>query len=502
MINLKNIKSLLLAGVMAATAFSCTNLDEEIYSQVTADNFFQTPEEFDAAVVSAYTSLYGFAGHNGIWSIQEVSSDEMAITQKGGDWFDGGQWLRMHRHEFTDKEEAINNTWNFVFGVIANTNRLLEQFETIEGSEAVIAELRTLRAMSYYWLLDIYGNVPIVTKFSGGDAEPATNSRMEVYTFVETELLAGLADLPTAKNYSKINLDVANAILAKLYINAEVYTGTQQWQKAADAVAAITLSGNYSLESNYFANFDANNIASGENIFVIPYDEVFATGFNLPMMTLHYGSQATFNLTAQPWNGYSTLQDFYNSYDVSDSRIGNFLVGPQYDTNGQPIIDDSAEDSDPDGKHVTFTPAINELEPNALRQAGARVQKYKYELGATDNLNNDYPMYRYGDMLLIRAEALWRINPGDAEALTLVNDIRARAGAGLPAFTSLDEDNLLAERGREVFAEAYRRQDLIRFGKFNGPWWEKSASDAHFNIFPIPDAQMLSNQNLVQNPGY
>ena len=187
MINLKNIKSLLLAGVMSATAFSCTNLDEEIFSQVTADNFFQTQEEFDAAVVSAYTSLYGFAGHNGIWSIQEVSSDEMAITQKGGDWFDGGQWLRMHRHEFTDKEEAINNTWNFVFGVVANANRLIEQFEAIEGSEAVIAELRTLRAMSYYWLLDIYGNVPIVTKFSGGDAEPATNSRMEVFTFVETE---------------------------------------------------------------------------------------------------------------------------------------------------------------------------------------------------------------------------------------------------------------------------------------------------------------------------
>ena len=180
MINMKNIKSLLLAGVLAATAFSCTDLDEEIFSEITADSFFQSQEEFDAAVVSAYTSLYGFAGHNGIWSIQEVSTDEMAITQKGGDWFDGGQWLRMHRHQYNDKEEAFNNTWNFAFGVITNANRLLEQFEPIAGSEAVQAELKTLRAMSYYWLLDLFGNVPIVTVFSGGDENPATNTRQEV----------------------------------------------------------------------------------------------------------------------------------------------------------------------------------------------------------------------------------------------------------------------------------------------------------------------------------
>lgn len=490
----------MLAAVVAATAFSCTNLDEEIFSEITADTFFKTQEEFDAAVVSAYTSLYGFAGHNGIWSIQEVSSDEMAITQKGGDWFDGGQWLRIHRHEVTSTEESINNTWNFAFGVVTNANRLIEQFETIEGSEAVIAELRTLRAMSYYWLMDLYGNVPIVTAFSGGDENPATKSRQEVFTFIQDELVQSIPALLDAKSYSKINVDVAHAVLAKLYINAEVYIGTPMWQEAADAVDAITTNGNFSLESNFFSNFVADNAGSNENIFVIPYDEVFAQGFFLPMMTLHYGSQATFNLTSQPWNGYSTLEDFYNSFEASDTRIGSFLVGPQFDTNGQPILDASAEDFDPDGPPLNFTPEINELEPNALRQAGARVQKFKYEIGASPNLNNDYPIYRYGDMLLIRAEALWRMDNSSAEALTLVNDIRARAGVA--PFASLTADNLLAERGREMFAEAYRRQDLIRFGKFNDAWWEKGVSDPHFNIFPIPEPQLLANPNLVQNPGY
>ena len=312
--------------------------------------------------------------------------------------------------------------------------------------------------------------------------------------------MASLPDLADAKSYSKINKDVANAVLAKLYINAEVYTGTQQWSKAAAVVQAITNSGNYSIESNFFANFNADNIGSNENIFVIPSDEVFAQGFALPLMTLHYGSQATFNLTAQPWNGYSSLQEFYNSFEATDTRIGSFLEGPQFESSGKPVLDASFEANDPDGEQVNFTPEINELEPNALRQAGVRVQKYQYELGATNNLNNDYPLYRYGDMLLIRAEALWRINNADAEALTLVNQIRSRAGVA--DFASLTADNLLAERGREVFAEAYRRQDLIRFGKYNDAWWEKDVSDAHYNIFPIPDPQRLANSNLQQNPGY
>ncbi|MEL7340658.1 MAG: RagB/SusD family nutrient uptake outer membrane protein, partial [Bacteroidota bacterium] len=153
-----------------------------------------------------------------------------------------------------------------------------------------------------------------------------------------------------------------------------------------------------------------------------------------------------------------------------------------------------------DGPPLTFTPSINELGPNARRQAGARIGKYEFALGATNNLSNDFPVYRYGDILLMKAEILWRQNNGSAEALDLVNEIRARAGA--PAFASLDADNLLAERGREMAFETHRRTDLIRFDKYNDPWWEKDASDETKNIFPIPRGQIDANKNLTQNPGY
>jgi hypothetical protein len=141
------------------------------------------------------------------------------------------------------------------------------------------------------------------------------------------------------------------------------------------------------------------------------------------------------------------------------------------------------------------------LAPNALRQEGVRVGKFEFRLGAASSLSNDFPIYRYADILLTRAEALWRLNPASAEAVSLVNQVRGRSWPGNPVVT-LTADELLAERGREMFAEATRRQDLIRFGRYNQPWWEKPSSASTKNIFPIPQPQIQSNTDLVQNPGY
>ncbi|MCA6405041.1 MAG: RagB/SusD family nutrient uptake outer membrane protein, partial [Cytophagales bacterium] len=228
--------------------------------------------------------------------------------------------------------------------------------------------------------------------------------------------------------------------------------------------------------------------------------------FNLAQMTLHYSSQATFNLAEQPWNGYASLEDFYNSYDNADKRKNSFLAGPQFSSTGVRLKDASFESADPDGENLTFTPFISAIKPKpgntfgSLRQQGVRVGKFQFQTGATPNLNNDFPIFRYADVLLMRAEALWRLSSGSAEALSLVNQIRSRAG--VPALGALTADDLLAERGREMFAEGYRRSDLIRFGKYNNAWWEKPTSVASKNIFPIPQGQILVNTKLVQNPGY
>jgi len=531
---------------MSLVTFSCTNLDEELFDQVTADNFFQTDQELIAGLGAAYSSFGGLGNHSNLWSTNELVSDELVITTKGGDWFDGGVLQQLHLHTFTPDNGFFNNTWGMLYGGVNTANRLIFQFEELKAkgnpsADAFIAELRAIRALWYYWIMDGFGRGPLVTDFTDTEVKGAS-TRLELYNFIESELNAIIPVLPTAKDattYGRMTKWAALAVRAKLYLNAGVYTGTPQWAKAAADAKAIIDGGKFNLESSYKDNFAVNNAGSNENIFVYPYDKVFNGGFNWPMMTLHYASQTVYNFTDQPWNGYSVVEEFYNSYSdpatnpgpqgpvwkglavdanndrvpdtqgTLDDRLSNFVVGPQYKPSGEKAIDPAFEGAtaaqpDPDGTALNFTPKLNELGPNSWRQGGARIGKYAYEVGGTANMSNDFVVLRYADVLLIRAEALWRLNNADAEALTLVNQIRTRAK--VTPFVSLTADNLLAERGREMFAEMTRRQDLIRFGKFGQAWGFKPAKDANavakYSLFPIPKQQLDANSKLTQNPGY
>ncbi len=506
-------KYALVALSLATVNYACTDLNEDLYSQVSADEYQNvlknyTDAQYADAFLAAYSPFAALGGHNNIGSDQEVSSDEALIPQRGGDWYDGGQWIRMHRHEFTANEESLNNSWKTCYSGIATCNRLIKELPVARPSAATttIAELRALRAVYYGILLDMFGNVPLIVTFPGDLAEAAPKSRTEVYNFVEKELTEASANLSKnadATTYGRVNYWAAKAALARLYTNAQVYTGTAQWDKAISAADEIISSTKYSLETNYFANFNATNNASRENIFVIPYDAAKLKGFNLAQMTLHYESKATFNLTDQPWNGYCTIASFYDSYEPTDVRRANLLEGAQFAADGTTrLLDGGAESNDPDGKPLTFTKVVNEHFPNCLRQAGARIGKYKFANGSTPELNNDYPIFRLADVILMKAEALWRKSAADPTALTLVNSIRTRAGVA--AFASLTNDNFLAERGREMFFEAVRRTDMVRFGKFIEPYGPfKPGTDAACKtLFPIPQPQMDANKNLKQNPCY
>lgn len=154
--------------------------------------------------------------------------------------------------------------------------------------------------------------------------------------------------------------------------------------------------------------------------------------------------------------------------------------------------------NDPDGPEVVFTPEINELFPNCFKQAGVRVGKYEYEAGTFQTMNNDFVLFRYAEVLLNKAEAELRL--GNTAGLSLVNMVRERSGLG--PFSSLNTDNLLAERGRELFYEGTRKSDLIRYGKWGEAWDFKPASDPTKELMPIPANAVNSNPNLVQNPGY
>src|SRR5690606_33037441 len=202
-------------------------------------------------------------------------------------------------------------------------------------------------------------------------------------------------------------------------------------------------------------------------------------GMNFAHMTLHYSSQFTWNLVSQPWNGYSALEDFYNSYDDSDARKkANFIVGPQFDYNGSAILDYAATDGQ---LELDYTPEINELEPNASRKGGARLNKFSFRQFGRDDMDNDMPLVRLGEMYLIRAEGMARAGGDWSLAIPDVNTIRARANVGPMA--SMTADSFFDERGREMFMETTRRQDLIRFGKFDDPWWEKTNNDPTKDLF-------------------
>ncbi|HLT50897.1 MAG TPA: RagB/SusD family nutrient uptake outer membrane protein [Arenibacter sp.] len=515
---------------------SCTDLEENLIGEIDRPVSIDEPStDFDGggnggndALSVAYSKLRdGSAGSDNYWAIQSVSSDEMAVTQKGGDWYDGGIWIDMHRHTFGPSNGPINNTWTTQYGSIAACNDLLQT--NLDANQT--AQIKVLRAFFYYRLLDLYGRVKIVTA-PGQDAPQST--RAQVFAFVENELLTALgvpsvsasmdltnSPLTTEVNPYRVNQYAALGILAKLYLNAEVYTGTPRYTEAADAASYVIDNSGYILcgvgcsvpnpgkrpavdsdpdnLEGYAAVFAPNNQNNPEIIWSIAYDGVTGGGMNFAHMTLHYSSQFTWNLVSQPWNGYSALEDFYNSYDDSDARKkANFIVGPQFDYNGSAILDYAATDGQ---LELNYTPEINELEPNASRKGGARLGKFSFRLFGRDNQDNDMPIVRLGELYLIRAEGRARAVNNWSLAEADVNTIRTRAGLG--PIPGLNADSFLAERGREMFMEVTRRQDLIRFGKFDDAWWEKTNSDAHKALFPIPQPQIdASNGTLTQNPGY
>jgi hypothetical protein len=535
----------------AAISQSCTKLDEKLYSQVVPANFFKTDAQFVAALGSAYTQLGGYATGD-INEVQEMTTDEVVVPTRGSDWDDGGTQRRLHLHAWGFDDAFMNNPWDFCYSGVSTANRLIYQFNTLSDaahkdiSDGYVRELITLRSFFYWQLIDLYGSVPYDNDFANAQAAPPQVARATVFGNIVTDLETNAALLTQnvdGTTYGRMNYWAGKFLLAKLYLNAQVYSGTAQWAKAIAACDEIINSGKYSLETNYFANFNVNNSSSSEFIFAIPYDKIFFTGFNMNMATLHYGSQYTYNLTAQPWNGYCSLEKFYNSYDPTDlrrgdigtltkpaSKRGNFIAGYQFKNGGGLVTDDGADGADPDGKNLNFgnfgstAGQINELGPQAWRQSGVRIGKWEFEIGGTQDMSNDYSVFRYADVLLMKAEALWRLSgsPTDAAALALVNQIRTRAG--LTNMTSLDGKlsfdltgpvvaggELFNERGREMFAEHSRRQDLIRFGlwSMNAKWalpyhnvGDVLKSDPYLSLYPIPKPKMAANPNLIQNPGY
>lgn len=492
-------------SLLAFVLFSCTKLKEEFQGEL---------EETQAGDISpaqllrsAYTTLDGpFQDQSRFWAAQQHTTDETIGPTRGPDWDDNGVWRVLHAH-----------TWNADHGFLRDTYRELLQAQFAASSVLQFnpsaqegAEARFIRALAMFAVLDGWDQVPYREDLKNLNLVPTTLRGVDAANFIMSELTTIMETLPDGPAFVA-NKDAAKALMMKVLLNKGVFANRQTPTfDAADMDQVNTLadqlmsSGKYSLQNVYFDNFaPTNDVLSTENIYTL-YNEPGDRGGNNQSrwyLGLHY------NQNPSGWNGFTTLSDFYDKFDANDTRRGmaypgvtdvsglrvGFLVGQQFDNTGAALTDRK-------GNPLAFTPEVRLIEtgPN-LEVTGIRVIKYPPDFANNFPARNDYVIFRYADVLLMKAEALLRTNKA-AEALVIVNQIRAKRGA-LP-LTILDDNALIDERGRELYWEGWRRQDLIRFGKFLEPWQEKPNDDPKYLLFPIPNEQLAVNPNLTQNPGY
>ena len=508
----RTARSLALALVPGALAVvqGCTDLTETPTSSITPNNFYRNADEVLGAVAGVYAQLRSTMW--GYYNLSQVTTDENIVPTRGQDWYDNGRWLEIFRHKWGPNTASglddIAGTWNDLYAGVARANVVIEALGkvTVPDQDIIKAEVRTLRAFYYYLLMDFFGGVPLVTTT---EVKPrAQASRAEVFAFIEKELNETRLVLPDrwpSSAYGRMTKGAANAILAGLYLNAQVFSGTvsasglqpgaAKWAEAAAAADRVINSGVYTLAPVQASNFTATNRNSPENILVVRHVAQDGLGLTFIMRGIHYNQ-----LSPSPWNGFATLAETYNAFDAADERRKAFLVGPQFElTTGQPVKDRA-------GNPLVYTVDIRNPE-QATEGEGARIVKFAPDPARVGGDNgNDYPYFRLAEMYLIKAEAL-NEQGQTAAAVPLVNQVRARnfsPAKPVAANASQAElrDLIRKERLFELVAEAKRRQDLIRAGRYTAPWQFKAASEPYRILFPIPQNQIEINPLLKQNPGY
>jgi len=484
----------------------CTKLDEEQFGRLSPTNYYKTEQEALSSVLGIYQSLQQVAHIGDPWRISELGTDEYIVPGRAsGGWFDQNN-IDMMMHNVRPDNQAIGRAWKQIFQVIGTANAVIESLESSPSAanfKTVMAEAKALRAYGYFYAMDLWGNVPIATKARIDPANlPATNTRAEVFSFVEKEMIAATADLPSVTTvnrisyYPRLTKEAVYTALATLYLNAEVYTGTTKWNEAVAMCDNVIKTNAYALESNTVDNFKATNEAnSKEIIFAFSIDPSRTSGSNQFILYAQPAlDQQKYNLPFAPANGYSTYQEALDRYESTDNRKKLIEFGPQTYLDGRPLVD---------AKGVQLNLVAVKDYTSAQDNEGYRVLKYIPDgvKWAGSSGDNDLVLTRYADVLMTKAEALFKTGKPE-EARVLVNQIRARSNAS--TLTTLTLQHIEDERAREFIWEGHRRRDMIRFGSFfNKTWTFKTTNDPLWRgIYPIPTEQLGSNPKLKQNPNY
>jgi hypothetical protein len=529
-----------LAALFTLTGLnSCTNLDETLYNQINSSQFYNNRQEILAGVLRPYTHANAWiapTGQQSYWRMNEFSADQLAWPQKGRHGYDDAQWIRLHGHSWVFTENNIWNPWSLLFTGVGFCNSTLGDFSRVNFARAgvsdtekaaFIAELKVFRAFHYMKLMDLYGNIPIVTTV-GTPLSPPTAPRAEVFAFVEKELKENVDLLPnlSKQQIGRITKTAGYAMLAELYLNAEVWLGTAKWDECIAACDKIMrgetggLNGAPALDADLVSTFNNTNDNSKEALFQLTYDyQATPTRCGWSGDFYHFAQRLIYDGDANGNNGVVVIPSAYDTFKDNDLRKSTWmLIGPQYQAANpsQPVLG-TEEYRD---KPLVFVKEIRRASENKTsstmidgeENSGARFNKYRPgRQSEAKYWSNDWLIYRLTEIYFNKAEALMRKNGGTAtaEAVDLINSCRKRAFSAADfttaAYTTatLTLPELLAERGREFIFEGKRRSDMIRAGAFTtASWWDHRPSDPTKNIFPIPQRQLAANPNLVQNPGY
>jgi hypothetical protein len=535
---IKQTTAYLAAIAVSIGAVSCSKLDEKVFGSKTIAPA-TTAGTSSVNLESVYEATHVLVGQeNTPFAFQEHSTDELLGPTRGTDWDDFGTWRKIHLH-------TVDGAHNQLFAMWNNLNRgLFLATQLVEtGKAETKPAAQFLRAFLATQVMDLFGQVPYRAASDGPDVIPAVKTRSEAFDWIMIDLDAAIASLPSnaVTTDSRIaTKQAAQFLKARLLLNKAVYkadpkTPTTFTFAAADMntvitlVDAITASGRFKIGStpdSYWDNFKWDNFStSTELIYTRGGEGAKQIGGNIGT-NFYTGMGTHYKQTFSGWNGFTTTADFYNSFDTADRRRqhnitgfteltgfnAGFLAGQQftYNTDNPDVPNEKKNDGikrevkDRSGGKLVFTPDVSLF--FSTESKGIRTMKYPLKYNASNNSftqPNDFVFFRYADALLMKAEAIARggsVTNGET-SLILVNRLRSRSGA--PALTAVSLNDILAERGRELYLESVRRDDLIRFGKYNDPVNERAAkSEAYKVVLPIPNQAVSSNPNLKQNFGY
>ncbi len=518
-----NQSTLVLLFTATLIGFSCTKLEPKIQGAQSIAPIDAGGAPAASSIGKVYEQLNQLLGQGNSYAMEEHSTDELMGPTRGTDWDDFGTWRKLHLHTWDGAHNQVYDTWNGLNGALYQTT-LLAESTTASAEDKTAAKF--LRAYFSYMIVDLYGQLQHRPATAAIADLPDVYSRSEGIDYIITELETVIPLLPayTHATRDKATKEAAQFLLAKCYLNKAVYKqdpkspagpytfAAADMNKVIGLCNAIALSADLSVAANYWDNFTwKNGSTSTENIFV----RTNGGGINVvwySCMGNHYA------MPPDGWNGFTTLAQFYNSFEDGDVRksadipgyttlVGRgagFLIGQQYGPKDKKIGNPVGPLNDRSGNPLVFTPDVSLFFSTETK--GIRTNKYPLDPaemnGGGWGSKNDYVFFRFSDVRLMKAEAILRSGTDASETpLAIVNDIRAKRNATVLA--SVDLTKLLAERGRELYLEGWRRNDMIRFGVFNAPVGERpNASDGTRCVYPIPNISLSSNPNLHQNVGY